>query len=420
MYQPQVPGLPLTTVSDPAAYGSWGSHTSQSDTSWYNWPVSGHVTVEINTTCQVGEASYAAGWWIGMSVESYNGVYNHWRQGDPADFFSQRAFGGTTGDRIVTATVGGIDYTYYVKTPVCFVGSTDEPYEAGCEQSRLFRPLGEGLVIPGSRLGGHGVDAVAGRIPYVVYRGGNRCFCCRRWRTIAMRTCRLASLPLVAALGAACVGSSLFSQALASPFRNLDFESAAITLSGPGLEDGSNALPNWSNNNYYAGYVPYDDFSVGSVAVSVIDRLCAGAQVLQGSYSVVLQPGLDHEQQDAAAYISQTGNVPSWARSLRFDLLNSAAHGDLTVSLNGVTVFTTHAAYPTPAATYACDVSGFAGQANVEMRFSAWPDGGGGEVNAIQFSTIVVPEPSALALLAVALLSLAGYRGAFRRNGRRD
>ncbi len=235
-----------------------------------------------------------------------------------------------------------------------------------------------------------------------------------------MRTCRLASLPLVAALGAACVGSSLFSQALASPFRNLDFESAAITLSGPGLEDSSSALPNWSNNNYYAGYVPYDDFSVGSVAVSVIDRLCAGAQVLQGSYSVVLQPGLDHEQQDAAAYISQTGDVPSWARSLRFDLLNSAARGDLTVSLNGVTVFTTHAAYPTPAATYACDVSGFAGQANVEMRFSAWPDGGGGEVDAIQFSTIVVPEPSALALLAVALLSLAGYRGRFRRNGRRD
>jgi hypothetical protein len=90
--------------------------------------------------------------------------------------------------------------------------------------------------------------------------------------------------------------------------------------------------------------------------------------------------------------------------------------GQLTVSLNGVDVYTTYATFDGRTKTFACDVTAFAGQSDVELRFSA---GGASDalftLDAIQFSPIIVPEPSALVLLGVALLSLAGYGWRCRR-----
>ena len=52
-----------------------------------------------------------SGWWIGMSIESFNGVYNHAWMGDPVDFFAATAFGGSS----------------YGNTPVGYVAHTSEP-----------------------------------------------------------------------------------------------------------------------------------------------------------------------------------------------------------------------------------------------------------------------------------------------------
>jgi hypothetical protein len=61
------------------------------------------------------------GWWIGTSVESYNGIYGD-TMGDPTKVFAATAFGGTN----------------YRNTPICWVGSTAEPWLQGVENANYF------------------------------------------------------------------------------------------------------------------------------------------------------------------------------------------------------------------------------------------------------------------------------------------
>jgi hypothetical protein len=134
-------GSPIATLTDPTAYGSWGYHTANTS-DWYNWPTVPKVTIELNNTCQIGTASYHAGWWIGMSVESFNGVYGKYDQGDPVDFFAASAF--ASGSTATMATINGTDYSYYANTPICWVGSTNEPAVEGCEAAPYFERWSQG------------------------------------------------------------------------------------------------------------------------------------------------------------------------------------------------------------------------------------------------------------------------------------
>jgi hypothetical protein len=97
----------LTSVSNPTAYASWGVHSGLLSTTW---PYNGQVTFTGN-----------AGWWIGTSCESFNGIYGD-DMGDPTKVFAATAFGGTN----------------YGNTPICFVGSTEEPGEGGCVGAAYF------------------------------------------------------------------------------------------------------------------------------------------------------------------------------------------------------------------------------------------------------------------------------------------
>jgi hypothetical protein len=74
-----------------------------------------------------------------------------------------------------------------------------------------------------------------------------------------------------------------------------------------------------------------------------------------------------------------------------------------------------------PVNTYACDISAFAGESNVTLTFEKLIhdptnpiDTGIVDLDAIQFSSIVVPEPSSLLLLAIAFVSVAAYWWRFR------
>jgi len=74
-----------------------------------------------------------AGWWIGMSAESFNGIYggNH---GDPTEFFARTAFGS-----------GSNDIPDYANTPLCWVGYTSEPVGNGpVEDSDYFERWARG------------------------------------------------------------------------------------------------------------------------------------------------------------------------------------------------------------------------------------------------------------------------------------
>ena len=55
------------------------------------------------------------GWWIGMSVESYNGEYGDY-MGDPTEFFASTAFGSTT----QALTINGHSYSYYTSANLLY------------------------------------------------------------------------------------------------------------------------------------------------------------------------------------------------------------------------------------------------------------------------------------------------------------
>ena len=203
-------------------------------------------------------------------------------------------------------------------------------------------------------------------------------------------------------------------QILASPFENLNFEDAVIGTPVDNQLPSSEALPSWSNGNYNPGYVLYDQSARTSVAVGVNDGLSPNeiVQPFEGKYSVALL-----DDQSTGAWISQTGDVPPDARSMLFssDFIGGA---NLVVSLNGTPIPTSlYSTGPVinerfgPVKTYIGDVSAFAGQSDVVLRFEAVPTGGpvwvAADLDAITFST--VPEPSSLALVAIGAVTTCLY-----------
>jgi hypothetical protein len=189
-------------------------------------------------------------------------------------------------------------------------------------------------------------------------------------------------------------------EAQATPFKNLDFEWAVVGTPVEGELPASEALPYWANDNWDAGKVVYDDVSLGAVMVSVHDAKSRFMKPLGGAYSVLLQ---DSTSKSRIAWISQTGDIPDWAESITF--VGEAVCGAPVLSLNG-TVIPTWPLWVDPAVnashgslvTYTGDISAFAGNGNVELRFTST---GWNTLDDIEFAPDVVPEPSTLTLLAV-------------------
>jgi hypothetical protein len=206
-------------------------------------------------------------------------------------------------------------------------------------------------------------------------------------------------------------------------FRNLDIESADIGNSPFGEMLAAQALPYWSNNNFKTGFVLYDTPAISSVAISIHDKMSMSIKPLQGNYSVLLQDGDNEQLGISNAFISQIGDVPLDARSLMFSTDMATYVNHLRVSLNGETLpFTLYAVGDTinpqwgPVKTYACDASRFAGLQGADLRFSLssrYPPNtiyfDAIDLDAITFSSVVVPEPSSLVILAFGLFALAAY-----------
>ena len=205
---------------------------------------------------------------------------------------------------------------------------------------------------------------------------------------------------------------------VASPFQDLDFESAVIGTPVYGTLPAAQAMPGWASDGFSvydwppyngASYVPYDTISTGGTIVSLEDGLDPYFHFhpIQGSYSALLQSG--DPRYEPVAWISQTGDVPSNANSLMFST-DSAWASSLAASLNGTVIpMSLYSVGPVidsnlgPVETFIGDIRQFTGQGNVELRFT-----GSGGLDAIQFSSIIVPEPSMLVLLSIGILSLAG------------
>ena len=210
-------------------------------------------------------------------------------------------------------------------------------------------------------------------------------------------------------------------------FQDLDFEAPTFVPAGSGYQgsvDPDLALPGWTAywGTTPAPFILHDNEFLDSAGISILDTnglygYSLLSQTLEGQYTLLLQGGfsLTSYPNRQSVAVAQTGQIPSWARSMTF--LVSGQNFDVSVGgqsrplINGDSV----------------DVSAFAGQ-TVEIRFTAFPQPPPGlainfvYLDDISFSPVSVPEPATIGLLLAAFLLLAlcrADRPRFCRRGAR-
>jgi hypothetical protein len=225
----------------------------------------------------------------------------------------------------------------------------------------------------------------------------------------------------------ACVVAIVFSEgerAFGVAFQNLGFESAVLD----GLEGCvlpvEQAFPGWTVSG--GAFVGYNTIALDSVAVTLHDAGSTLVQPMEGNCSILLQEGDDPssppeqypEVLHVPAYISQTGDIPTWATALTF--MSDMNVDRLMVSINGgalpyhvYSVGETVNSHNGPVATYIADISAFSGKTGMTLKFTKLLEDpfdpyehGSVDLDNIRF----VPEPSSFVLLGIGLFSLAGYR----------
>lgn len=249
------------------------------------------------------------------------------------------------------------------------------------------------------------------------------------------RGSRLSRYRVFALVSVAAIFACVAQHAVGGEFQNLDFEEATAWPPGE-WSTLSEALPHWAAGcEYGVPYVAYNAATLDAPSVSIHDPFSQRAPCLNGWYSVELLTEYDsRDPYHPPVYISQIGDIPATAHSLWFDSVLKLSDGtwdlrsNLVVSLNGTVIpmhpqsefSTSWLSYDVDCVEYAGDVSAFAGQKNVELRFSvsALPDRNRGQaiLDDIAFSTSrVTPEPSTFALLIVGAVSVLGYSWRWKR-----
>jgi hypothetical protein len=202
-------------------------------------------------------------------------------------------------------------------------------------------------------------------------------------------------------------------------FYNFDFEMAS-NLPPPSPSGfffsvpATNALPGWTASvaTNATSSVHYDFIAIGSANIALIDSNAAsfGYFPADGNFSAVLQAGdavnpVTGRFQEVPVTISQTGQIPGTAQSLRF--IAGATPGALFVTFNGQNV----PLFQLSAGSYAGDISAYAGQIG-ELSFGAQPVLNNSDpkgvpyltdtlviLDDITFSIEPVPEPGTIALI---------------------
>ncbi len=225
---------------------------------------------------------------------------------------------------------------------------------------------------------------------------------------------RLVKLPCAAWLG--LVLFTLLQTASGQGFVNLNFEQAGFyvpptPVGGWGdFIDPALAFHGWTVGANPTGNTVtfYNDLSLGSPAVGLMGPNfpnAPGYSPLQGSYSVLLQY---FGYAGGPPTLSQTGFVPANAESINFLVSAGTGAGAARVTLDGVDI----SLVPIAGGRLAGDVSSFAGR-TAQLTFSTPSNGGWLYFDDIRFSSLPVPEPISLRLLAVGALfigCIAVYR----------
>jgi hypothetical protein len=181
-------------------------------------------------------------------------------------------------------------------------------------------------------------------------------------------------------------------------FANFNFESANLTGYSQGnLVPATNAFPSWTIN---APYIVYDDISLSGGSLTIWDTNSPIVLApIQGKYFVGLASV--NEGTGYSISLGQTGTVPSSAQSISF----WGNIGGMQVTFNGQPLTFIYISNVLNYAIWGADISAYANQTG-ELLFTVPPFGDGATLDNIQFSSLPIPEPSALALAALGALVL--------------
>jgi len=213
--------------------------------------------------------------------------------------------------------------------------------------------------------------------------------------TLPMTNC---TLPLITAC--LLVFASKYEVAGQGTFQNLDFESAKVPdvpISQGGLVYVTNGVPGWAIfPQITPGFMGHNTLPLGGAAVIIFGPQWPTNQILEGKYTV----GLFHSTagQPTSALITQTGQVPGNAKSVRF-----YGGGFFDMSFAGQQIPVVNLGEGSNYTVFGGDISAFAGQIG-ELQFV-----GNGFLDKIQFSDLAIPEPSVFALCMLGVIIL-GYR----------
>lgn len=209
-------------------------------------------------------------------------------------------------------------------------------------------------------------------------------------------------------LVASTCASAVLPSVAAGTFRNLGFETASMTLPPrvPGQTEYhvpiAQALPGWKGflGTDAVQYVWLNDLTLGSANIEVIDRASfLTSLVIEGNYTVNLDPGARGFDERVSASISQFGMIPANAESLQL----KASPYTFSVSFAGEELSLFPLETGPNYTLYGADIARFAGQSG-DLSISAFRNAI--QVDSIVFSPYQVPEPSLLGLLGAGILLL--------------
>ena len=209
-------------------------------------------------------------------------------------------------------------------------------------------------------------------------------------------------------------------------FQNLNFEQANPVSAGnaeyPNLVTFTSALPGWTGS---VGGVAVTDASLNEVSLEAasIDLLgpgnTSGLGVIDGNYSVYLQPGTSLEGTGSyTTSLAQVGTIPSSAQSLTLEAWQPMYATPFSVSFAGnmlspIVLSTGVSPSGQDYNVYGVNIAQFAGEYG-QLEFTVYPD----NYNSLRLDDIAfttpVPEPGIVALTAIGGL-LFGARKWFAR-----
>lgn len=199
----------------------------------------------------------------------------------------------------------------------------------------------------------------------------------------------------------------------AASFTNLNFEAADVPVLNTGqfLEvTPEQALPGWNAliGTHPATLVGYNGLPIGSAAISLLGPNFYSTNLIpQGRFSTVLTAAFSPQDNFAGVDVSlsQAGLIPNGIKSITF----LSSEPTVGVSVDGASLSLTPLLVGGLFTRYGVDVTSYAGQ-QVNLKFTSFfvaPSGAAVTLDDIRFSTNPIPEPSSLALLALAGVGLA-------------